>query len=77
MAQELFYFSYPEDFVDRGKELVCEQFEQHKKELTAALFCNYSADEYIRTLRAMNSAILVEFFSSEHIINGINCYINP
>lgn len=77
MAQELFYFSYPGDFLEKGKQLVLEQFNLRKKDLAIALFCDYSADKYIKILREMNHVITEEFFSSEHIIDGINFSINP
>lgn len=77
MSQELFYFLYPEDFLERGRQLALQQFEENKIALANALFRNYSYDEYVSILRRMNSAILGEFFSTKHIINGIGKSINP
>lgn len=78
MQQELFNFLYPEDFLERGRSLFLEQYEQNKFALATALFKNYSFDEYVEILRNMNSVILKEFFSTKHIFNGkIGQSINP
>lgn len=78
LQQELFYFLYPEDFLERGRQLVLELFEKNKVALATALFKHYSYDEYVSILREMNSAILGEFFKAEHIVTGeIGHSINP
>lgn len=78
LQQELFYFLYPEDFLERGRQLVRELFEKNKVALATALFKHYSYDEYVSILREMNSAILGEFFKTEHIVTGeIGHSINP
>lgn len=78
LQQELFYFLYPEDFLERGRQLVRELFEKNKVALATALFKHYSYDEYVSILREMNSAILGEFFNTDHIITGeIGHSINP
>lgn len=78
LQQELFYFLYPEDFLERGRQLVRELFEKNKVALATALFKHYSYDEYVSILREMNSAILGEFFNTEHIVTGeIGHSINP
>lgn len=82
MKQELFYILYPEDFLERGRQLVLKLFEENKKALATALFKNYSFDEYVGILRKMNSVILGEFFLTKHILNGetgqsINPWIVP
>lgn len=78
LQQELFYFLYPEDFLERGRQLVLELFEKNKVALATALFKHYSYDEYVSILREMNSAILGEFFKAEHIVTDeIGHSINP
>lgn len=78
LQQELFYFLYPEDFLERGRQLVLELFEKNKVALATALFKHYSYDEYVSILREINSAILGEFFKAEHIVTGeIGHSINP
>lgn len=78
LQQELFYFLYPEDFLERGRQLVLELFEKNKVALATALFKHYSYDEYVSILREMNSAILGEFFKAKHIVTGeIGHSINP
>lgn len=78
LQQELFYFLYPEDFLERGRQLVLELFEKNKVALATALFKHYSYDEYVIILRGMNSAILGEFFKTKHIVTGeIGHSINP
>lgn len=78
MRQELFYFLYPEDFLERGRQLVLDLYEENKKALATALFENYSLDEYVHILRKINSTILGEFSQTKHVWTGeIGLSINP
>lgn len=78
MGQELFYFLYPKSFLERGRQLVLEQFERNKIAIANALYKHYSVDEYVKILRKMNSDILDDFFSAGYTMdNEIGKSINP
>ena len=63
MEQEMFYVLFPKDFGETGAKKLSELYEENKKALSASLFIQYSANEFIDILRKMHHSLMEEYVS--------------